>query len=128
LTSNKLDVSIFQFKDRPIFKKREPSPPPAANLTIRSSVDNGGFEELKGTRPTKKPLAQVQKTDFSVDEQAYRDHQDSKSMLSAKGSISPDKPVNTIYQTEAPLYSTLQGGRPSQVNLSASLTRNRVDH
>ena len=27
LTTNKLDVSIFQFKDRPIFKKREPSPP-----------------------------------------------------------------------------------------------------
>lgn len=59
LTSNKLDVSIFQFKDRPIFKKKEPSPPPAANMTIRSSVDNGGFEELKGTRPTKKALAQV---------------------------------------------------------------------
>lgn len=32
LTTNKLDVSIFQFKDRPIFKKpREPSPPAATN-------------------------------------------------------------------------------------------------
>ena len=32
LTTNKLDVSIFQFKDRPIFKKpREPSPPANTN-------------------------------------------------------------------------------------------------
>ena len=32
LTTNKLDVSIIQFKDRPIFKKpREPSPPAATN-------------------------------------------------------------------------------------------------
>ena len=40
LTTNKLDVSIFQFKDRPVFKKnREPSPPMPSNVK-GSSIDN----------------------------------------------------------------------------------------
>jgi hypothetical protein len=30
---------------------------------------------MRNTRPAKKPLAKVEKTDFSIDENAYRDHQ-----------------------------------------------------
>jgi hypothetical protein len=74
LTTNKLDVSIFQFKDRPIFKKaKEEAASPVMNQSIRSTIDNAGFDELKQTRPSKKPLAKVQKTDFSIDESVYKD-------------------------------------------------------
>lgn len=60
LSTNKLDVSIFQFKDRPIFK-REPSPPPAPTQSyLRESLDKGGFGEGIGkTKPAKKELARV---------------------------------------------------------------------
>jgi hypothetical protein len=51
LTTNKLDVSIFHFKDKPIFKKREVSPPPSvgktAGMMSRESLEKGGFDDLK---------------------------------------------------------------------------------
>jgi hypothetical protein len=75
LTTNKLDVSIFHFRDRPIFKKREPSPPPMVNNTsiYRDSADKGGFDEIRGTKPTKKPLQRVEETDFTLQDDLYKE-------------------------------------------------------
>ena len=56
--------------------------------SLRKSLDNSqpGFEELKNTRPSKKPMAKVEKTDFSVDQENYKEYQtiDNKSTLSHK--------------------------------------------
>ena len=133
LSTNKLDVSIFQFRDRPIFKKpKEEIPPsPVLNQSIRSTIDNGGLEELKNTRPQKKPLAKVQKTDFSIDESVYKDQADSKSVMSAVGpkSLSPDKQAaaSSIWKTEEQMYNTMQqpkvNNAPTSVNLNPTLNK-----
>ncbi len=83
------------------------------NQSIRSTIDNGGIDELRNTRPQKKPLAKVQKTDFSIDESVYKDQADSKSVISGAGgarTISPDKnaPASSIWKTEEQLYNTMQ--------------------
>ena len=72
LTTNKLDVSIFHFKDKPMYKKREPSPPPSVGskqgIVSRESAEKGGFEDLRQTKPTKKELKKVEETDFNLDD------------------------------------------------------------
>jgi hypothetical protein len=55
LTTNKLDLSIFQFKDRPLFKKKD-----------GIELPNSGAVELKLTRPAKIPLAKVEDTSFTL--------------------------------------------------------------
>lgn len=80
-----------------------------------SSIDNSqpGFEDMRNTRPAKRPLAKVEKTDFSIDENAYRDHQtvDNKSQMShitAKTLRESEKQgASSIHYSEAPLYNTL---------------------
>ena len=88
LTTNKLDVSIFHFKDKPIFKKREPSPPPSvgknAGMLTRESAEKGGFEDLRQTKPSKKTLQKVEPTDFNLDEQAYKDLATSKQSVNSQ--------------------------------------------
>jgi hypothetical protein len=126
-------VSIFQFRDRPIFKKpKEEIPPsPVLNQSIRSTIDNGGIEELKNTRPQKKPLAKVQKTDFSIDESVYKDQAVSKSVMSGVGpkSLSPDKhaAASSIWKTEEQMYNTMQQPKinnvPTSVNLNPTLNK-----
>lgn len=115
LSTNKLDVSIFQFRDRPIFKKQKeevPLSPIMNQQSIRSTIDNGGIEELRNTRPQKKPLARVQKTDFSIDESVYKDQADSKSAISGIGlkTLSPDKHAAadlSIRKSEEQMYNTI---------------------
>lgn len=112
LTSNKLDVSIFQFRDRPIFKKtREPSPPPPVRGSIaRESADRGGFDDIKQTRPTKKDLAKVQETDFTIDERAYKENPYNSlvsggSMTNSLGRQQEEKSPLKIEHTETPMLS-----------------------
>ena len=83
LTTNKLDVSIFHFKDKPIFKKREASPPPTVGSykggsLSRESANKGGFDDIRMTKPDKKTLQRVEATDFTINEQAYKDLAQSK--------------------------------------------------
>jgi len=78
-TTNKLDVSIFHFKDKPMYKKREPSPPPSVGRVVaRESAEKGGFEDLRQTKPAKKELKKVEETDFTLDDQAFKDLEKSK--------------------------------------------------
>jgi hypothetical protein len=52
LTQNKLDISIFEFKDRPLFKRKDPS------LTN----ENTGKIEISHTKPNKYPLALIEES------------------------------------------------------------------
>jgi hypothetical protein len=115
LTTNKLDVSIFQFKDRPIFKKREPSPPPPNSQGVLSSIaresqDRGGFgDSIRQTKPAKRELAKVQETDFTVDDsaimQARQEGGDGSQGSLGRQSVSG---VDAIKHSETPANSTMQ--------------------
>ena len=65
---------------------------------------------MKNTRPVKRPLAKVEKTDFSVDHENYKEYQtvDNKSTLSHKTLKETEKAgANSIHYSETPLYNTV---------------------
>jgi hypothetical protein len=65
---------------------------------------------MRNTRPAKRPLAKVEKTDFSIDENAYKDHQtvDNKSQMSHKTLRESEKQgASSINYSETPLYNTV---------------------
>lgn len=45
MTQNKIDISIFEFKDRPIFRKNN-----------QNHFENAGKIEIKSTKPGKKDI------------------------------------------------------------------------
>lgn len=47
----------------------------------RDSADKGGFDEIRGTKPTKKPLQKVEETDFTLHDDLYKEQTQSKSAL-----------------------------------------------
>lgn len=124
LTINKLDVSIFQFKDRPIMRQtREMSPlrpSLATNFWLSGSEGNrvpGGFsEELKQTRPAKRELARVEETDFTIDESVYKQASASKDDPSSKPTIR-----ESIPSSHAGLLTTEDASKTSK-----TLTASRV--
>lgn len=56
LSTNKLDISIFEFKDRPLFRKKE---------STFGKADSGKVE-IRATKPTKMSLATVDDTSFTL--------------------------------------------------------------
>ena len=71
LTQNKLDISIFEFKDRPLFRKRDGT---LAETTKKESVTMGEVK-LQTTKPSKSSMAKVDDTSFQVNRY---DEQDEK--------------------------------------------------
>ena len=66
MTQNKLDISIFEFKDRAIFKKKPQNLDPDV-----------GKIEIRGTKPKKIPLARTDETSFTVDQSRFKNNNES---------------------------------------------------
>ncbi|CDW82267.1 UNKNOWN [Stylonychia lemnae] len=108
LTQNKLDLSIFQFKDRPLFQKKS-----------AIQVPNSGKVELLITKPKKVPLERVQDTSFTIlqrdniiEEQEQKQEEKSRSLLKSQqseGQRSVNRSIN-IAQDERSI------GNNSQLN------------